>query len=810
MHVTEIIIDGQAIDTYTDKNFKYKMQVNKIASLKDREASFMPATNVPKTAKNKRLLQGLGIPSDTSAIPYLKPNCELRIDGFNFITKGWIGFEEAGDDYKIKIYSGIIQFFKFIEGKTLGNDLDLSIIDKPKKLDTVIESFTNPAFRYMITDYNGKTHYTKDNEEIVNIDYLVPSVNVAFLWDLIHKTFGFTYSGLIFSSTHFNNLWITYPKPIEQPVETKLNEVHNHRDYTWYPTPVDNPETWYRPIVDGGFPIESKAFKAPKTGKYRLKMRFDARVLNASALGIYFSVNQLNTPYLNRPNSYTVAFGWEEPVRIFEQNRTIDLNEGDVVDFYTSQYWTRNALGRFELFSDIEFIFIEDAGADFTEELKDFLITDFIKDIYNQFGLTPYTNEHNNNVDYKLITERYATAEVVDWSDKYVRRKDEIYIFDSYAKKNYFRWQYNDKGSDYHDGSLNIPNMNLAEQKDIYKSKMYSPERGLVKFPLGSIGSVDLRVFKMYDKNVRESGGETKIEYKSLDKRFHYCRSAILDTTVKIGSETYQEIQTVTSVAVIDYSGLAWVNLLETFYSTMGRILIDARVHEIELNLDPTDVILLDQSKMIYFEQEHQYYVIDSIEYDGDEIGTGKFIRVKRDPNAIVIPEDPSHPEYYTIPVSWEDGTSADRETADSTVTVKMGQIGYPVSDPVTSTNWERFINGVWITDEATAPTNTLQLVAGDNKLRVRALTQKGKSYYSNELRIFRKTFVCNVFEVRLYPQTSQATLVVVYDNCRGEQVVESRSNHWGSSNVLVITGCGVAGSVNHNGNWFEQRESCN
>lgn len=809
MHITEILIDGEALDTYTNGALKFKMQVNKIASLKDREASYMPSTNIPKTAKNKRLLQGLGIPSDTSMIPYLKPNCQLRIDGFSFVSKGWIGFDEAGDDYKVKIYSGIVQFFKFIEGKTLGNDLDLSIIDQPKTLANVISSFTNPTYRYMITDYNGKTHYGDGTDTIVNIDYIVPSVNVAFLWDLIHKTFGFTYSGVVFGSSHFNNLWITYPKPIELPVETKINEIHNYRDIYWYPTPVNNPETWYRPIIDGAFPVGDRALRAPQTGKYRLKMRFDARTLNATFKGIYYTVNQVNIPFTQRQNVQVVGSGWEEDFKVFELNRTLDLNEGDVIDFYTSQFWTVNGLGRFELYTDLEFYRIEDTGADFSEELKDFLITDFVKDIYNQFGLTPFTNEQDNNIDYKLITERYATAPVVDWSSKYIRRKDETYIFDSYAKKNYFRWQYNDKGSDYHDGSLNIPNMNLAEQKDIYRSKMYSPERNLTMFKLGSLGDVALRVFKMYDKNVKDVGGETKIEYKSLDKRFHYCRSVILDGTVKIGSETYQESETIDKVVVIDYTGLSWVNILETFYPTMGRILVDSRVHEIELNLHPTDVILLDQSKMVYFEQEQQYYVIDSIEYDGDEVGTGKFIRVKRDVNAVLIPEDPTNPEDYTIPAMWEDGTNNDRETNTDTVVVKMGPLGYPVSDPIVLTQWEKFSNDVWSQDQNTQSTNTIQLVAGHNKLRIRGITQKGRSYYSNELSIFRKTYECKNFEVRLYPTKPMETLIVNYLDCRGNEKTEVRQNHFGQNNVLSVSDCGVIGSVSHTGNWFEEGNVC-
>ena len=42
----------------------------------------------------------------------------------------------------------------------------------------------------------------------------MPSVKVKYLWDKIFTEFGYTYSGSVFDTFDFNNLWMTYPKGI--------------------------------------------------------------------------------------------------------------------------------------------------------------------------------------------------------------------------------------------------------------------------------------------------------------------------------------------------------------------------------------------------------------------------------------------------------------------------------------------------------------------------------------------------------------------------------------------------------------------
>jgi hypothetical protein len=75
-------------------------------------------------------------------------------------------------------------------------------------------------YKYILADYNGQNiiYIWWWSATTINVDYLVPSVKVSYLWDNLFSTYGFTYSGSIFSSPDFTNLYLTYPKVHQQLV----------------------------------------------------------------------------------------------------------------------------------------------------------------------------------------------------------------------------------------------------------------------------------------------------------------------------------------------------------------------------------------------------------------------------------------------------------------------------------------------------------------------------------------------------------------------------------------------------------------
>jgi hypothetical protein len=727
--ITDIWVDGQRIDMYSDTKIKYTLQVNDIAEVKDRQASFTNSFNIPKTPQNIQIFQGLGLTSDSSLMPYRKPSCQVKLDGFDLIIKGWLNITDTGDDFKVYIYSGIIDFFKGLENKSLGDIIGESL-NHIKDLATVISSFSNETYRYLIADYNGQTHYNESVDPIINIDYLVPSARVQYLWQKIHEFAKKTFSGEIFTSERFTNLWLTYPKSINIG-ELEPPSLESSSSKTIYLT------GHYEGGSKGAFDaMPNTFFRATKSTNYNIKFTIDFAVFPTTPgsgqsftntdIHIYYSINQESTPYNQRINTINVfsqtLIAGDNPDSEFQL--PVYLNANDELSFFfiisTDQNWVLISAYTLEIAA-----FVPGSG-DFTESLSSMSATDFVKEILNQFGLTPYTDEHSNDIRYKTISERLISAPVLDWSSKYVERKNEGYVHTNYAQKNTFKYQHADQQATNNNGSILISNQNISAEKDVFVSKTYSPELGKTSFYIGSAGSFFSNVYKIYDKDLKDNDGEVEITYKGLDKRFHFVRSEIRETTAKIGSKKYGSSDIVNNIPIATFDRLDWDTLILDNYLDMGRIINDSRIHDIDVYLYATDILLLDLFCLVYFAQEQQYYIINKLSYTaGNQVSSGEFVRVKRELSQTLT---------YYISITWDDDTKDDRTGNSSEQTVKLVSILPPANTPPTDYVWQ-VDSGSGFIDAGSG--NSPKIInfpsIGSYQIRYKS-TANGSVFYSNIL----------------------------------------------------------------------------
>src|SRR5690606_38037597 len=189
--MVELIINGQYVDLKST-GVKYVKQVNDLADVTTVNTSYSYSLKVSKTPNNTKIFKGLGIVGDTSRIPYTKNRTQLIDNGAMIVSNGVSTIKETDDDYKVVVQDGIIDFFRAIENKTIGTDLDLSELSHTKNAANIVASFTNPDYRYLISEYNGKT--IKDGT--LNPDYQVPSINQMYIFEKIMAYAGYTYEGL--------------------------------------------------------------------------------------------------------------------------------------------------------------------------------------------------------------------------------------------------------------------------------------------------------------------------------------------------------------------------------------------------------------------------------------------------------------------------------------------------------------------------------------------------------------------------------------------------------------------------------------
>ena len=96
---------------------------------------------------------------------------------------------------------------------------------------------------------------------------------------------------------------------------------------------------------------------------------------------------------------------------------------------------------------------------------------------------------------FRTLKEQLEEAPKVNWSSRFISKTSENYLYGTYAQSNWLRYKYNDEGASYNDGYIDVPNKNLPETKNLIQSKIYSPEKNLVRY-MGT----NSRVYKLWEK----------------------------------------------------------------------------------------------------------------------------------------------------------------------------------------------------------------------------------------------------------------------------------------------------------------------
>jgi len=584
-------------------------QVNDIGSLNNRQANFTQKIKLPKTKKNKTAFDNLGEGVSVSRLPYERNGAFLYNDtGQCEIFNGWAVITNTDKYYNVVIYDGSIDFYKAIDNRVL-TEVGVSDLNHTKNTATVLSSWSDTSpYRYIVADYNGKIFYNDGVNDVLNIDYLVPSVKVKWLWDKVFSFFGFTYSGNTFQTEEFTNLWMTFPKGLSNTeivpeliyTNNSFTAVSAYADDTLYldhtsPAPTEGQFVYN----DVGFQVaESATYVFTFSGTIELAVEDNyGNVIDGIATQVYLAINPVNLTT-------------DEPTNIVSPNGAYSLQEGDVVTWYAvaNPRQNRNIVNVEFNSLDITINKLEGNVIDFENALIDFKIKDFFNEILWRFNLTPFKNKYTNQIEFLTLTERLQNTDYYDWSDRFVNEVDETYIYKNYAQENNLRYKYNDQESDFNDGIININNVNLKDSADVIKSKIYSPN-----LELNTIYNDFYNVYPLWQKEANENASSIDVKYKSLDKRFYFLRSETITQSGFIGSESLSESEVLTAYPRERFTRLSFSDIVQDYYEPMQGILNDTRVKDINIYLDNNLVHNIDFKKLIFIKQLGNYYMLNII-----------------------------------------------------------------------------------------------------------------------------------------------------------------------------------------------------
>lgn len=642
-----LIMGNEKIEVMED-TITYNIRINNSFNIPAVAASYTNEFVIPKTPDNTRIFQGLGLVGDTSQLPYEKTSVLVKYEGYAIIVRGWLNITETNDYYNAHVADGIVDFFKDIENKTIGKDLDLSALNHTKDLNTVANSFENNNYKYIIADYGGRTQakVERPQDTAIDIDYLTPSVRVKFLWDKIMNTFGYEYAGKIFDSEDFTALWMTYPKEVRREggnvEEFKGNLTINAFDLVKQPRLILREveknifhfDKWnFNEFTLKGFTkINQNTFRANKTRNYRLKIKMRGYAQYKINRDFHFAPFYLRINDGKNPTRLTTGNDGK-PVEIdyekhLEQGQDITF---DIVVIKENPNWNIFRIANKGLQIGVyESSFGE---VNFGEALNNFTITEFVKEIIARFSIVPVLDKFEKKIIFYKIDERTDTQGAIDWTDKYVSRNKEVYMNNTYAQENIFRHKYNDPNAQYSDGSLQVSNKNLLANKNLFSSKIYSHETGHVSItPIYGAEPIKVRSYLTWQGQIKEdTNGDLGIYYKGLTGRFYFMKKKEVAQRIKLVSQELGGFPIEKQSFPLDDSlNTNFNELIPKYYKEYKRVLDDMKIQEIALTVNFMDIILLDFTKLYYFGQESNYYLLNTLIWNSDGSCVGEFIRVKK------------------------------------------------------------------------------------------------------------------------------------------------------------------------------------
>lgn len=613
----KLFINGVEIELTASTTLSRTLQVNDIVSLSNRQANYTNTYSLPKTANNVRAMLKLGVVGVNSGVPYQRNATYLYADsGECLVYNGWSVVTSTDDSYKISIYDGNIDLYKAIENRSL-SELDLTEINHTKTLTNVLNSWEEGSnYRYIIADYNGKMLY---NTSQINIDYLVPAVNVKYLWDKVFTTYDFTYEGSVFDTFAFTNLWMTYPKGILSFVPDV--EYFDSNSISFPPKNiggiinVDSVGRYFNfdtsTLSEGTTIYANKHIKPNTEGNYRIEITGDITVetsVFSRPVRMYYGLNKDGILYAEDiTGGVQIDAFLSRQTHTVNENFIISLSELDSICFFLHS--TNNITGVTNTLN-VTISKVESQDIDFEGAFIDFKTKDFLNEILTRFSLTPFKDKYTNHYKFLTLQELLQDNQVVDWSaenNKFVRKISERYVYGNYAQTNDFIYNYNDKGSDHNDGSILIDNVNLQDNNVVISSKIYSPEK---------IKTSDLfkntNVYKLWDKQIKDN---SEIEYKPLDKRFYMMREETFyfDNPVVIGSEAAGTAAIINSAPYENFFKLDFNSIIQDYYLPINQILNKAVIMENEIYLNEKDIVDIDFSKLYFIRELNSYFILNKV-----------------------------------------------------------------------------------------------------------------------------------------------------------------------------------------------------
>jgi len=218
MQTRELFFNGKSLDLSDATKIGVTLQANNLGELQNRQGEFTNTFKIPKTLRNRNILDHLDNISSVSVIPYRQNVVRYLEDGVEIIPEG-TGTVESSDElyYYIKVTAGNLEFFnKFPDVKIYELDWEDQI--HIRDFWTIKDSRANTSgYIYPIINWFDEDNTTAFDTNEINTRYLYPCMFLKDIFNKVDEVTGYTSKGSFID-------WLETNEVVLSPKDSKMTQ----------------------------------------------------------------------------------------------------------------------------------------------------------------------------------------------------------------------------------------------------------------------------------------------------------------------------------------------------------------------------------------------------------------------------------------------------------------------------------------------------------------------------------------------------------------------------------------------------------
>lgn len=642
----ELYIDGVLADIDEQTNVTLNVASNLFRDITQMIGNNSYTIQLPPTSHNKRLVADADIIARRSQFPYLRHTAKYIRDGVPVIPNGIAVLMGIGERIEIVITWGVSSALSsLVEGDANLNDINtddtITFVQSPT-IPTWDDFDANdrvyPYF-FALADYNKPLEETDKWNEAISHGWTCgwkrPVVRVPFILRAIYQQYGVTFD--------FSEVDDVVKNLVVPLVHDKPNALSSTPDVvTLQGTTHADGEFRFSFTSDNGGgvfnPVTGTATRLQVTDPKDITFSFDTDVEVSWLEGMFLFLHQtaFRVQIYDANNNPVDDASLTQGFKIYKRNETtIILRAQGTIDVSLQAGWSvelrlgwENSLPIYVLDYGNSFattllsvpVTIKANGSEehvqfgqeypITSNLPEIKITDFIKTLACVTGTFPLQPTGDVVRFVSLSTPWNNINGAVDWTRRVIpayedeRPRSMAYTIQGYARDNNYKWKDVDGYDGELDGTLNVPNDNLAKSRDVITLPFAVPKTSQ------RTGEARIPIYEISNYDELAAGGTTPTY--NIDNAADYLCTAFSERVVRhiAGGGTAR--------VAIGTDGLNLQSIIDERYRNIEAALTQTVIIKERVRLSDVDVMEFDATKPVYLAQYGAFFAVLNIQSNSD------------------------------------------------------------------------------------------------------------------------------------------------------------------------------------------------